>query len=166
MGLCILFQGLLVKTAWICPKVQTSTARWVSFCTEYHYQPLFFIQQSHAPFSEVSGIFTCTKHPQPHPNTTLFLPWIWKWAKWMTIWAAWTPIGQNDWKVDKTFLEVGKINYSLAYADTITVRGGNAYGKWWIPSVLGADCIKGICCLLRAKRTNHTIWLVKNSSMY
>ena len=56
----------------------------------------------------VSGIFTYTKHPQPHPKTPVFLAWTWKWAKWTTVWAKWTPTGQNVWNVGKRFLEVGK----------------------------------------------------------
>ena len=63
---------------------------------------------SHTP---LSGIYTCTKYSQPHPNTPLFLAWTWKWAKWTAVWATWTPTGQNVWKVDKTFLKVSKKNY-------------------------------------------------------
>ena len=34
------------------------------------------------------------KHLQPHPKTSLFLVWTWKWAKWTTVWATWTPTGK------------------------------------------------------------------------
>ena len=56
----------------------------------------------------LSGICTYTKHPQPHPRTPLFLAWYWKWAKWTTFLAKWTPSDQNVWKVGKMFIEVGK----------------------------------------------------------
>ena len=71
----------------------------VSFCPEYHHQPLFFIQQ-HKP---LLGICTYTKRAKSHPKTTLFLAWTWKWAKWTTFWAKWTPTGQNVWKWAKLF---------------------------------------------------------------
>ena len=79
-----------------------------------HPCPLF---SSHILFL---GICRYTKHPQPHPKfgpkTPLILAWTWTWIKWNTIWAIWTPTGQNDWKVSKTFLEVGKEIYSSSYA--------------------------------------------------
>ena len=55
------------------------------------------------------GIYTYTEHPQPHPKTPLILAWTWKWVKWNTIWAIWTPTGQNVWKVIKSI-------YSSSYA--------------------------------------------------
>ena len=75
----------------------------VSFCPQYHPQPLFFTQS-------LWGICTYTKHPKAHPKTPLFLAWTWKWAKWTTVWAIWIPTGQNVWTVGKTFVEVGKTN--------------------------------------------------------
>ena len=55
-----------------------------------------------------SGIYTYTRQPQIHPKTPLFLAWTLKRVKWTTIWAIWTPTGQNVWKEVKTFLEVGQ----------------------------------------------------------
>ena len=46
--------------------------------------------------------------PSAQPKTPLFLTWTWKWAKSTTVWAKWTPTGQNVWKVGKTVLEVAK----------------------------------------------------------
>ena len=40
-------------------------------------------------------------HTSP-PQTPLFLAWTWKWAKWIIVWAIWTPAGQNVWIVGKT----------------------------------------------------------------
>ena len=59
------------------------------------------------------GICTYTKQPKHHPKTPLFLAWIWKWAKLTTVWATWTPTGQNVWNVDKSFLEIGKKKKSV-----------------------------------------------------
>ena len=50
--------------------------------------------------------------PSPTPKYPFFLAWFWEWAKWTTVWAKWTTSGQNVWNVGKTFLEVGKKNYS------------------------------------------------------
>ena len=73
----------------------------VSFCPDYHYQPLFFTQQPQTPFRDM---YVHKKTPQPHPKTPLFLAWTWKWAKWTTVWAIWTPTGQNVWKVAKKLI--------------------------------------------------------------
>ena len=52
----------------------------------------------------------------------------WKWAKWTTVWANWTPTGQNVWKVSKTFREVGKKkNYSLV----LKIRGNQTKSVQW-----------------------------------
>ena len=63
--------------------------------------PLFFTQA-------FLGICRYLKHPQPHSKTPPFLSWTWKWAKQTTVWAKWTPTGQNVWKVGNSCLEVGK----------------------------------------------------------
>ena len=67
----------------------------------------------HTPFSRIC---TYSKHPKPHPKTTLFLAWTWKGAKWTTVWENWIPTGQNVWKVGKKFLEVGKKKCSSFWA--------------------------------------------------
>ena len=60
--------------------------------------------------------YTWTQNiPNPQTRTPLFLACTWKWAKWITIWATWTPAGQYVWKVDKTFLELG--NFFSFYPD-------------------------------------------------
>ena len=95
--------------------------RWVSFCPEYHRQPLFFTQ----PSQTLLGTCTLanTKYPQSHPKTPLFLAWTWKWAKWATVWAKWTPTGQNVWKVGQKVLEVGKNKLAIfTYTDTLPHR--------------------------------------------
>ena len=40
----------------------------VSFCPEYHFQPLFFTQPSHAPFGDM---YIRKKNPNPPPNTPI-----------------------------------------------------------------------------------------------
>ena len=69
-------------------------------------------------YKPLLGICTNIKHPQLHPKTPLFLAWTWKLANWTTVWANWTPSGQNVWKVDKTFLEVGKKKFQFQSAVT------------------------------------------------
>ena len=81
----------------------------VSFCPEYHPQPLFFTQPSHTPLWDMYG----HKTPTSPLIIPLFLAWIWKLAKWTTVWATWTRTEQNVWKVGKTFLEVGKKNFFI-----------------------------------------------------
>ena len=68
------------------------------------------------------------KTPQPLTRTPVFLAWTWKFAKWTTVWASWAPTGQNVWKVDKHFLEVGKLFY---WCWTL---------KHWYPSILVPQC--------------------------
>ena len=51
------------------------------------------------------GICMYTKDPNPTPKHPYSWPELKKKTK---VWATWTPTGQNVWKVDKTFLEVGK----------------------------------------------------------
>ena len=74
---------------------------------------------SHTP---LSGICTYTKHLQTQPKTPLLLAWTWQWTKWTTVWAGQTgpPTGQNVWKVDKTFLEVGKKNLFMLFLRLFT----------------------------------------------
>ena len=89
--------------------------RWGLICPEYHLQPLFFTHPSQIPFR----VCTHTKHSQLHPKTPLFLAWTWKCAKGTTVWAKWTPTGQNVWKMGRTFLEVGQKKYSFQIFKTI-----------------------------------------------
>ena len=102
-----------------------------TFRTNCPHRSLFFQMGSHyaqntttnpcsllSRHKPLSGICMYTRHPQPHPKTPLFLAWTWKWAKCTTVWANWTPTGQIFWKVDKTFLEVGKKKWFFRCTDT------------------------------------------------
>ena len=94
------------------PHFSYKLPRWVSFCLDggSHYA-----QNTTAnPCSLLNshGDMYVHKTPPTQAKIPLFLAWTWKWANWTTIWATWTPTGQFVWKVDKTFLEVGKKNYS------------------------------------------------------
>ena len=109
--------------------------RWVSVCPECHPQPLFFTQPSHS----LLGIYTYTKHPNPTPNT----PFPLKVGKMNLISYRQneTPTGQYVWKVDKTFLEVGKkslfIYLNCRWAFMMALSGSASKKinpKHWLPA--------------------------------
>ena len=83
--------------------------RWISFCPEYHLQSLFFNQPLHTPFGNMYKHKTPPTPPQNTPFPGLNL----KVGKTHYSLGKWNPFGQIVRKVDKTFLEVGKKNYSL-----------------------------------------------------
>ena len=111
--------------------------RWVSLCPEYHHQPLFFTQLSQTPFYVLT---------QNTPNPTPKHPFPWKWAKWTTVLAKWTPTGQNVWKVGKTFLEVGNffIHFYLicsSHQSSISFLWTLWISETWRLSWNGSQCI-------------------------
>ena len=63
--------------------------RW-GLIPEYHLQPMFFSQPSHAPFGDI--YVHKTNPTPPHPR---FLAWTGMQAKWTNIWAKWDP----NWEI-------------------------------------------------------------------
>ena len=74
---------------------------------EFHLQPLFFTQPSHAPFWD---IYIHKKKTKPTPKHPFSWPGLESWAKRTTIWAKWDPNWAICLKSGQNFLEVGKKN--------------------------------------------------------
>ena len=94
---CIISRAFLPTFLHNLPRWVFFCPDWVSFCPEYYLQPLFFTQPSHT-------LFEAPSHPFSWPELESGqneLPT-------STVWAIWTPTGQNVWKMGQTLLEVSK----------------------------------------------------------